>query len=45
VEASGGLATAYVLAVDDVMYVIVTDDPAFLVECLIKLPGAAGGSS
>jgi hypothetical protein len=44
-EAAGGLATAYVLAVGDVMYVVVTDEPAYLVECLIKLPTEAGGSS
>ena len=37
-EAAGGLATAYVLAVGDVMYIVVTDDPALLVEALIKLP-------
>jgi hypothetical protein len=38
-EAAGQLATAYVLANDDVMYVVVTDDTALLLEALIKLPG------
>jgi hypothetical protein len=37
-QAAGELATAYVLATGDVMFVIVTDDPSLLVECLIKLP-------
>jgi hypothetical protein len=37
-EAGGGLATGYVLATGDVMFIIVTDDLSLLVECLIKLP-------
>jgi hypothetical protein len=37
-EAAGGLATGYVLASGDVMFIVVTDDPSLLVECLIKLP-------
>jgi protein involved in polysaccharide export with SLBB domain len=37
-EAAGGLATAYVFAVGDVMYIVVTDETSLLVEALIKLP-------
>jgi hypothetical protein len=36
--AAGGLGTAYVYAQGDVLYVVVTDDPALLLEALIKLP-------
>src|ERR1035437_8340103 len=32
------LSIGYVYAKDDVMYIIITDDPALLVEALIKLP-------
>lgn len=32
------LSIGYVYAKDDVMYLIITDDPALLVEALIKLP-------
>jgi hypothetical protein len=37
VESAGGIATAYVWASGDILYVIVTDDPNLLVEALIKL--------
>ena len=37
-EAAGRLATGYVLATGDVMFIVVTDDVSLLVECLIKLP-------
>ena len=32
------LSIGYVYAKEDVMYVILTDDPALLLESLIKLP-------
>jgi hypothetical protein len=35
---AGGLGTAYVYAKGDVLYVVVTDDPALLLEALIKMP-------
>jgi hypothetical protein len=38
VENAGGLGTAYVLAVKDTLFIVVTDDPALLLEALIKLP-------
>ncbi|MGD0020249.1 MAG: hypothetical protein ABSD62_13440 [Candidatus Limnocylindrales bacterium] len=37
-DAAGGLGTAYVYATGDVLYVVVTDDPALLLEAMIKLP-------
>jgi hypothetical protein len=38
VRDAGGLGTAYVYAHGDVLYIVVTDDPALLIEALIKLP-------
>ena len=37
-DAAGGLGTAYVYAKGDVLYIVVTDDPALLLEAMIKLP-------
>jgi hypothetical protein len=37
-SAAGGLGTAYVYAAGDVLYTVVTDDSALLLEALIKLP-------
>ena len=37
-KAAGGLYAGYVYAKDDVLYTIITDDPALLLEALIHLP-------
>jgi hypothetical protein len=37
-DAAGGLGTAYVYASGDVLYEIITDDSALLLEAVIKLP-------
>jgi hypothetical protein len=37
-KAAGGLSAGYVYAHDDVLYTVITDDPALLLEALIKLP-------
>lgn len=37
-KAAGSLSAGYVYAHDDVLYTVITDDPALLLEALIKLP-------
>jgi hypothetical protein len=38
VDAAGGSGTAYVYAKDNILYLVITDDPALLLEAMIKLP-------
>jgi hypothetical protein len=37
-KAAGGLSAGYVYAHDDVLYTVITDDTALLLEAIIKLP-------